>query len=47
MPSVFACMANESMPWHNQVKEEKCLDNDMVRQPYLYPSVLTLHPSYQ
>jgi len=35
------------MPWHNQVKEEKYLDNEMVHQPCLYSAVLILYPSFQ
>ena len=35
-PSAY--MVNESMPWHNQVKEEKCLDNEMALQLSLFIS---------
>ena len=31
IPSVFVCMVNESMPWHNQVKEgERSWDKKMA-----------------
>ena len=40
-----AYMANESMPWHNQVKAEKCLDNEMALQLYLCSSLLALYPN--
>jgi hypothetical protein len=41
-PSVFARMVNESMPWHNQVKEgERSWDKKMApNQLYLYLSLL-------
>jgi hypothetical protein len=43
----FACMVDESMPWHIQVKEEKCLDNEMVPNPTLslFISLLIQYPS--
>ena len=40
-PLWFACMVNESMPWHNQVKEgEMYWDNEMV------PPTLSLFISF-
>ena len=44
-PPRFACMVNESMPWHhNQVKEgERSWDKKMApNQLYLYSSLLYL-----
>ncbi len=43
-PPRFACMVNESMPWHNQVKEgERRWDKKMApNQLYLYSSLLYL-----
>ena len=47
IPSVFVFKVSESMPWHNQVKEEMYLDIEMVLRFYLYSSILTPNSSYQ
>ena len=37
IPSVFACMVNESMPWHNQVKEgERSWDKKMAPSNFIF-----------
>ena len=39
IPPRFAYMVDESTLWHNQVKEEMYLDNEMADQLYLCSSL--------
>jgi hypothetical protein len=43
----FACMKDESTPWHTQAKEEMCWNSEMALQPCLCSSPLDPYPNCQ